>query len=80
MLWLSGQEAAPSDFTVALRGGPSLQRAKGVPYDAFQGMARKGPPEEWCTAAGLQKTMRFSTKEFGEGDACILAKAFCHRM
>ena len=36
--------------------------------------------EEFCTAVGLLKTMRFDVVAHGHDTACVLARAFCHRM
>ena len=68
------------DFSTHLLGGAWTAANKGSCYDAFQGRAHGGAPSTWCEKYLLCKTMRFSTRLYGDKDACTLAKAWCSRM
>ena len=68
------------DFKVSLLGGMWTQRTSGRPFDAFKAQARRGEAEVWCGLYGLQKSARWDLGLYGEGNAAVFAKAWCHKM
>ena len=63
-----------------LLGGKRTLEHTGKRFDAYQGYARDGLPEEFCKTFGLQRSMRFSTKLCPQEAARVMAKAWCSRM
>ena len=68
------------DFRVKELGGDANMAKKGRFYDFIMGGARGFLAEEFCVRRGFQHTMRFDIDYYGQDEAYILARAFCHKM
>ena len=68
-----------NDFGTRVLGGPSTMERFGIPYDAIQGYSRTKEGEDFCLRWGLQRSMRFGVREFGDVACGVLARAWCHR-
>ena len=76
----SAPEARHGGWRVQVLGGRWTQEHLGRAYDAVQGVARSPEAIEFCQRRRVQRSMRFSTADFGLNLAHVLARADDSRM
>jgi len=67
-------------WRIDVLGGKWTLEHRGRAYDAVQGHARGPEALDFCRRRALQKSMRFSTADFGLELAHLLARAYVSRM
>ena len=71
---------ATDDFAVVVLGGAWTAANRGLAADAVQGLARGADAAAFCAARGMQKSSRYEISAYSFQWACILARAWAHRM
>ena len=65
------------DFGVSVLGGPSVQRRKGISYEAYQGRMTLGSQAAaWCAKYGFGLTSRYEVSKFGDAATSLLARTW----
>jgi hypothetical protein len=78
--WADDPKVHAVDFETHIRGGAWTQQVKGLAFDCIIARPCSEVGASFCKEYGLQKTVSYSFKKYGEVAASQLALAWAHKM